>query len=150
MEATKLSKVITALISLMFLANCAGVQTVTETQGSFSKMPYPSTLGENEAIMAPGMLWNGIQYLRFNLNKEEKLTHQSAVYHALNNSELGIITQWNSKKRMANGKVRVIHQTPTSNGYCRTYQAFIQLNGAARHFTNRACRSFGNNWVFLK
>ena len=143
-------KVITALISILFLTNCAGVKTVTETHGSLSKMPYPITLGENEALMAPGMLWNGIQYLRFNLNKGEKMMHQSAVYHALNNAELGKITQWHSKIRMANGKIRVVYQTPTSNGYCRTYQAYIQLNGAARHFTNRACRSFSNRWVFLK
>lgn len=149
----RLFRVIIILSSLLLLQNCAsrGVQTVKETQGLFSSFPEPVTLGEHQLWSAPGMLWSHIQYLRFSLNDEEKKLHQSAVYHSLNNAENGAITQWHSKKRLAQGKVRVIQSFPTSDGYCRVYQSFIQLNGTSRHFTNNACKRFGGaGWVFLK
>lgn len=152
----KLLKVITVLISLFLLTNCAakvvqpGSQAPTETDGALANLPYPSMLGEGEIWSAPGMVWNSIQYLRFNLNKEEKQQHQQAVYHTLGNAEIGAVTGWHSKERMAAGKVRIIHQFPTSDGYCRVYQSYIQLNGAERHMTNKACKRLTNPWVFLK
>ena len=105
---------------------------------------------------ATGMLWNGIQYLRFSLSDNEKKMHQSAVYHALNNSSNGEITSWYSKDRLASGKVRVIHSFPISGGRCRVYQSLISVNGATRHFTNNACRGLDfrdrtskSEWTFL-
>ena len=152
----KLLKVITVLTSLFLLVNCtaSGVQKVKvtpgETNGAMAKMPYPIMLGEGEIWSAPGMFWNGVQYMRFNLNKSEKKLHQQAVFHSLNNANIGEVTGWYSKKRLANGKIRVIHQFPTSDGVCRVYQSYIQLNGAERHMTNKACRRLTNPWVFLK
>ena len=140
------------LFLFIFISNCRGnIQTVTETQGIFLEFPQPSTLGEKEMWTDPGMLWNGIQYLRFSLSDEEKKMHQSAVYHALNNSNNSEITSWYSKERLANGKIRVIHSFPISDGHCRVYQSLISLNGATRHFTNNACKRFyATSWLFLK
>lgn len=141
------------LISTFILINnCVGnIQTVTETQGTFLDFPQPITLGEKEIWSAPGMMWNGIQYLRFSLNDEEKKMHQSAVYHALNNSSNGEMTSWYSKDRLASGKIRIIHSFPISDGHCRVYQSLISLNGATRHFTNNACKRFyATTWLFLK
>ena len=148
----RLFRVIIILSSLLLLQNCAsrGVQTVKETQGSFINLPQPTSLGEHQLWSAPGMLWSRIQYLKFTLNDDEKKMHQSAVYHALNNAETGASTQWHSRERLAQGKVRIIQTFPTSEGYCRVYQAYIQLNGTARHFTNNACKRFTGQWVFLK
>ena len=148
----RLFRVIIVLSSLLLLQNCAstGVQTVKETQGSIKReMPEIPTLGEKYMAM-PGMLWNGIQYLRFNLDQEEKMLHQSAVYHTLNNVGIGEITSWHSNKRLATGRVRVIHEYPESSGYCRVYQAYIELNGARRHMTNKACKLAWHDWVFLR
>ena len=144
-------KVITILSSLFALANCAGAGSnyVKETQGTFLKFPEPVTLGEHQMWSAPGMMWNHIQYLRFSLNDEEKKQHQSAVYHALNNSPNGPITAWNNRERLAQGKVRVIHSFQTSTGYCRVYQALIEINGSSRHWTNKACKSGNSDWIFL-
>ncbi len=154
MEDMKLLKVIIATISFCLLANCtATVNTISnqpmEQNGQLAKMPFPKTLGEKE-LSATGMVWNGVQYLRFNLNKSEKTLHKQAVYHTLNNAQIGEITAWHSNKRLATGKVRVVHQYPTSSGYCRVYQSYIQLNGANRHMTNKACKSYTYPWVFLK
>ena len=83
MEDMRLFRVIIVLSSLLFLTNCAsnGVQTVKETHGSLNTdMPELPSMGEKYMSM-PGMLWNGVQYLRFNLNDKEKMLHQSAVYH---------------------------------------------------------------------
>ena len=148
----RLFQVIILWSSLLLLQNCVstGIETVKETQGKFVNMPAPNMLTEGQMVSLTGMLWNGIQYMRFSLNKKEKMMHQSAVYHSLNNAELGATTRWYSKERLASGKVRVVHQFPTSNGYCRIYQAYIKLNGAERHMTNKACRMFGNRWTFLK
>jgi surface antigen len=140
-----------------FLYSCTGnIETISETHGKFVDFPKIITLGENRMWSATGMLWNGIQYLRFSLNDEEKKMHQSAVYHSLNNSNNGEITYWYSKERLASGKVRVVHSFPISGGHCRVYQSLITLNGATRHFTNNACRglSFRDggslyNWTFL-
>lgn len=127
------------------------INTVRETQGQFENdIPYPVMLTERQALSLPGMLWNNIQYLRFSLNNDEKKMHQSAVYHALNDAEIGVITSWYSRERMAMGQVRVIDQWPESNGYCRVYQAYIKLNGAQRHMTNKACKALYSGWVFLR
>ena len=154
----KLFKVIIILSSLLLTANCANSNSyVKETQGLFTKFPEPVSLGENQLWSAPGMMWNHIQYLRFTLNDDEKKMHQSAVYHALNNAENGQITSWHSRERLAQGKVRVIHSFPISNGHCRVYQSYIELNGTARHFTNNACKGLqfrdgGSlyDWKFLQ
>ena len=154
----KLFKVTIILSSLLLTANCANSNSyVKETQGLFTKFPEPVSLGENQLWSAPGMMWNHIQYLRFTLNDDEKKMHQSAVYHALNNAENGQITSWHSRERLAQGKVRVIHSFPISNGHCRVYQSYIELNGTARHFTNNACKGLkfrdgGSlyDWKFLQ
>jgi surface antigen len=149
----RLYRAIILLTSFLFLQQCAthGVHTVKETQQSIREtMPAPMMLSDKELWTMPGMLWNGIQYMRFNLNQKEKMLHQSTVFHSLNNAEIGSTTSWYSKDRLAAGKVRIIHQFPTSAGYCRTYQAYIQVNGASKHFTNNACKDFGGNWIFLK
>jgi surface antigen len=156
MEDMKLFKVITVLTSLILLTNCtaSGVQKVSvtpqEIDGALAKLPYPTMLGEGQLWSAPGMIWNGVQYMRFNLNKSEKQQHQQAVYHSLNNAQMGEVTAWHSKKRLAMGKIRVVHQFPTSDGHCRVYQSYIQLNGAKRHMTNKACKRLTLPWVFLK
>jgi len=149
----RLFRVIIILSSLLFLTNCVagrGIETVKETQGSFMNLPQPTTLGESQLWSAPGMLWTHVQYLKFTLNQNEKKLHQSAVYHALNNGENGSITEWHSRARLAQGKVRIIQTFPTSDGYCRVYQAYIELNGTARHWTNNACKRFTAQWSFLK
>lgn len=148
----KLFRVIILLSSLL-LVGCMSshINTVRETQGQFENdIPYPVMLTERQALSLPGMLWNNIQYLRFSLNNDEKKMHQSAVYHALNDAEIGVITSWYSRERMAMGQVRVIDQWPESNGYCRVYQAYIKLNGAQRHMTNKACKALYSGWVFLR
>lgn len=148
----RLFRVITLLSSLLLVGCMSGhINTVNETKGPLiDKIPFPTMLTENQALSLPGMLWNNIQYLRFSLNKKEKMMHQSAVYHALNDAELGVITSWYSRERMAMGQVRVIDQWPQSNGYCRVYQAYIKLNGAQRHMTNKACKALFGGWVFLR
>ena len=153
MEDMRLFRVIIILSSLIFLQNCAGgrgIQTVKETQGSFLNLPQPTMIGESQLWSAPTMLWTHIQYLTFSLNDNEKKLHQSAVYHALNGAESGSSTEWHSRDRLAQGKVRIIHTFPTSNGYCRVYQAYIQLNGTSRHWTNNACKMFQGQWAFMK
>ena len=148
----RLFRAIIVFSSLFFLTNCAsnGIQTVRETQVSIKQdMPEVPTLGE-KYLSVPGMMWNGIQYLRFNLNDSEKMLHQSAVYHTLNDVGIGEITSWHSRERRATGRVRVIHEYPESDGHCRVYQSYIELNGARRHMTNKACKRVYGEWVFLR
>ena len=153
MEAMRSFRVIIILSSIFLTTSCgAHLQTVRETQGTLHEFPQPVMLGESQLWSIPGMLWNNIQFMRFTLNDEEKKMHQSAVYHALNNAKNGEITTWHSRERLAQGKVRVIHSFPMSDGHCRVYQAYIELNGAARHWTNNACTRFYSqgHWLFLK
>ena len=135
-----------------FLYSCTGnIETISETHGKFVDFPKTITLGENQMWSATGMLWNGIQYLRFSLNDEEKKMHQSAVYHALNQSRDGEITSWYSDSKKNYGKVKIIQSFPISDGNCRIYQSLINFNNSTRHFTNNACKRFyAENWLFLK
>jgi len=123
---------------------------MAETEGHFINMDMaPLNLNDGIIGATPGFLWNATQYLRFNLTKEEKLMHRSAVYHALNETSNGEVTYWYSKSRKANGQVRVIHSYPTSAGVCRVYQSFIKLNGKTRHTTNNACKMMEYQWRFV-
>ena len=95
------------LLLFIFIYNCTGnIQTVIEIQDSFKSLPQPINLNEKEIWSATGMRWNGIQYLRFSLNDEEKKMHQSAVYHALNQSRDGEITSWYSDSKKIMGKLK--------------------------------------------
>jgi hypothetical protein len=145
-------KVITVLISLLLSTSAlAGSNTPGEHRGTIGEMPEPTWLGDDIKYSMPAYLFRRTQFLRFNLNKTEKKLHESAVFFALTNAENGKIVSWYSKERLANGKVRVIHSYPISGGYCRTYQAYIKLNGKERHTTNNACKYIGSpSWSFYK
>ena len=153
----KLLKAITVWSSiLLFLTSCStGTVTLNkpsaETNGSLLEMPTPMFLGDDVKYSMPHFFFRTTQYLRFSLNKEEKQLHESAVFFMLNNARNGEIVSWYSKKRLVNGKVRVIHSYPTGSGVCRTYQAYIKVNGTERHMTNNACkRSYSIGWSFYK
>ena len=152
----KLLKVIIVLSSILFLTNCTtGTATTNkpskEINGSLAEMPIPIILGDDVKYSMPAFLWRATQFMRFSLNKEEKQKHQSAVFFMLENAKNGEIVSWYSDKRLANGKVRVIHSYPTGAGICRTYQAYIKVNGTERHMTNNACKKNWNiTWAFYK
>jgi len=146
-----LYKVIIVLISVLLLSNTAlaGSNKPTDTEGTIGSMPTPKLLGDDLKYSMPAYLWRYTQFLKFRLKKNEKIMHQSAVFFMLDNAPNGKIVSWYSKKRLANGKVRVIHSYQISGGYCRTYQAYIKLNGKERHMTNNACKYIGSpSWSF--
>ena len=148
----KLLKVITIVTSLVIATPAvAGSLPNDEINGTLLEMPTPMFFGDDLKYSMPAFLWRQTQFLRFRLKKEEKKMHKSAVFFMLENAGNGEIVSWYSDKRLANGKVRVIHSYPISGGYCRTYQAYIKLNGAERHMTNNACKYIGSpSWSFYK
>ena len=151
MEDMRLFRVIIILSSFFLISNCTqGVVSTSPTQGLIKNMPYPLNLNENQ-IHDPGRyIWTNTQYLNFSLSIEEKKLHQSAVYHTLNNALNNEVSTWYSKTNNSNGMVRVFHSFQTSTGYCRIYQALIEVNDVSKHQTNKACRSGLSDWVFLK
>ena len=147
----KLFKVIIVLSSLLLGSNAYAGKLPTEHEGTIGEMPAPRLLGDDLKYSMPAYLFRKTQFMRFRLNHTEKKLHESAVFFMLNDVPNGKIVSWYSKKRLANGKVRVIHSYPISGGYCRTYQAYIKLNGKERHMTNNACKYIGaQTWVFYK
>ena len=153
----KLLKVITLWSSiLLFLTSCVeGVVTLkrpnSETNGSLLEMPVPMYLGDDVKYSMPAFSWRQTQFLNFILKKEEKKMHKSAVFFMLDNAKNGEIVSWYSDKRLANGKVRVIHSYPTGSGLCRQYQAYIKVKDTERHTTNNACKkSWSITWSFYK
>ena len=148
----KLLKVITIVTSLLIATpTVAGVLPNDEINGSLAEMPTPMFFGDELKYSMPAFLWRQTQFLRFRLKKDEKKMHKSAVFFMLQSAGNGEIVSWYSDKRQASGKVRVIHSYPISGGYCRTYQAYIKLNGAERHMTNNACKYIGSpSWSFYK
>ena len=148
----KLLKVITILTSLLIATPAvAGNTPSDEINGSLIEMPAPIFFGDDLKYSVPAFLWRQTQFLRFRLKKEEKKMHKSAVFFMLESAGNGEIVSWYSDKRQASGHVRVIHSYPISGGYCRTYQAYIKLNGTERHMTNNACKYIGSpSWSFYK
>ena len=146
-------KAIIALISFLVLSEVAlaGSKKPADTNGTIGNMPMPKLLGDDLKYSMPAFLWRNTQFMRFRLNKEEKKMHQSAVFFMLNDVPNGKIVSWYSKKRLANGKVRVVHSYPISGGYCRTYQAYIKVKTKSKHTTNNACKYIGSpSWSFYK
>ena len=148
----KLLKVITILTSLLIATPAvAGMLPKDEINGTLLEMPSPMFFGDDIKYSMPAFLWRQTQFLRFRLKKDEKKMHKSAVFFMLQSAGNGEIVSWYSDKRQASGKVRVIHSYPISGGYCRTYQAYIKLNGAERDMTNNACKYIGSpSWSFYK
>ena len=145
-------KVIIVLSSLLWMGSVlADSHTPGEHKGTIGDMPEPRILGNDLKYSMPAYLFRKTQFMRFRLNKTEQKLHESAVFFMLNEVPNGKIVSWYSKKRLANGKVRVIHSYPISGGYCRTYQAYIKVNGKERHMTNNACKYIGTpSWSFYK
>ena len=151
----KLLKVIIVSFSFFVfsITAFAGSNKPTETDGTLNEnqMPMPNFLPDDSQYSMTTFLWRATQYMKFSLNKEEKKMHQSAVFYMLENPPNGKIVSWYSDKRLANGKVRVIHSYPISGGYCRQYQAYIKVNGKERHITNNACKRItGVSWSCYK
>ena len=148
----KLLKAITIVTSLLMATPAvAGNEPSDEINGSLIEMPTPMFFGDELKYSMPAFLWRQTQFIRFRLKKDEKKKHKSAVFFMLNNTGNGEVVSWYSDKRQASGKVRVIHSYPISGGYCRTYQAYIKLNGTERHMTNNACKYIGSQgWSFYK
>ena len=148
----KLLKAITIVTSLLIATPAIADNTPSdEINGSLLEMPSPMFFGDDLKYSMPAFLWRQTQFMRFRLKKDEKKMHKSAVFFMLESAGNGEIVSWYSDKRLANGKVRVIHSYPISGGYCRTYQAYIKLNGAERHMTNNACKYIGSpSWSFYK
>ncbi len=147
----KLLKVIIVLSSLLFWPAMAEDKNPKEMDGAIEKMPMPVFLGEDIRYSEMGFFFTAVNYMKFRLNKTEKHLHKSAVFFMLDNVENGKIVSWYSKKRLANGKVRVIISYPVSGGYCRTYQSYIKVNGKTRHMTNIACKDdWATTWAFYK
>ena len=148
----KLLKVIIILSSLFVFSVNADGKDLKETEGVFLKMPDPIFLGDDLKYSMPLFFFRKTQFLRFSLSKVEKEQHKAAVFFMLNNTPNGVITAWHSAKRnLVNGQVRVIHSYPISGGYCRTYQAYIKVNGTQRHMTNNACKGITSiAWSFYK
>ena len=147
-------RVIIALISFWMFLSCATAHELQpgETEGLMGDdMPMPKFLGDEAKYSFPAFLWRNTQYLRFRLKKDEKQMHKSAVFFMLENAQNGEIVSWHSDKRDAVGRVRVIHSFGTGAGLCRTYQAYIKLNGKEKHMTNNACKKIWSpTWVFYK
>ena len=148
----KLLKVITISISLILFSTQLFAGSLPKEQNdTLGNMPSPIWLGDDLKYSMPAFLWRQTQYMGYRLNKKEKMQHQSAVFFMLNNAKNGEVVSWYSEKRLAGGKVRVIHSYPISGGYCRTYQAYIKVNGKERHMTNNACKYIGTpSWSFYK
>ncbi len=150
----RLYLVITLLSSVLFfnsaLANNNSPSDADVKMGEV--VPFVS-MGEIEDFKysLPAFLWTSSQYMRFRLKKDEKQQHKSAVFYMLENVPNGKTVAWYSKKRLANGKVRVVHSYPTGSGICRIYQAYIKVNGKSKHMTNMACKkNWSPSWSFSK
>jgi len=120
-----LFKVIIVLISLFTVSAYAADSSKTPREIDVDikgAMPLPDLLDGDLIYNIMRFGWRNTQYLRFKLKKDEKQLHKSAVYFMLENAPNGKIVSWYSKKRLSNGKVRVIQSYPVSGGYCRTYQ----------------------------
>ena len=148
----KLLKVIIISISIICSSNTllANNHSPGEANSTIGKMPPPIWLDDPQ-IDFPAFLWRLTQYMGMRLKKQEKHQHQSAVFFMLENARDGEVVSWFSDKRLANGKVRVIHTYPISGGYCRTYQAFIKVRTKQKHMTNNARKYIGSpSWSFYK
>jgi hypothetical protein len=139
----KLFKVIIVLISLLTASAYAVDYSKTPKEIDVDikgAMPLPNLLNDDLVYTIMRFGWRNTQYLRFKLKKDEKQLHKSAVYFMLENAPNGKIVSWYSKKRLANGKLRVIQSYPVSGGHCRTYQSYIKIRNKEKHMTNIACK----------
>ena len=152
MENMRLFKVTIVLISLLLSSTAmAGSKTPGDAKGQIGNMPAPKWLGDDLKYSMPAFLFRRTQFLRFSLKRTEKKMHESAVFFALTSTQNGKIVSWYSKERLDASKVRVQHSYPIPGGYCRTYQAYIKVNGKEPHTTNNACKYIGTpSWSFYK
>jgi hypothetical protein len=130
MENMKLFKVIIVLISLFTVSAYAADSSKTPKEIDVDikgAMPLPDLLDGDLLYNVMRFGWRHTQFMRFKLKKDEKQLHKSAVYFMLENAQNGKIVSWYSKKRLSNGKVRVVHSYPVSGGYCRSYQSYIKI-----------------------
>ena len=102
-----------------------------------------------DSVILAGHNW--LKYNYYSLPKEDQLKQQDAVYHTLNNVDVGKSTEWHNAQTGSYGKVKVVMSYPMGGGVCRVIQSQLYYRGKTKDFTEKACLNYTENrWNFIR
>ena len=134
------------LISSLFLGACSTHNpSVSHSVVSGTGNQYHDAT----SVLLAGHNWTHYKY--YSLSKRDKLQQQEAVYFALNNADVGEMTEWHNVQSGSYGKVKVVMSYPMGGGVCRVIQSQIYNKQKTKDFTEKACINYTENkWHFIR
>lgn len=101
------------------------------------------------SVLIAGHNWTHFKY--YSLSARDKLKQQEAVYFALNNADVGQVTEWHNAQSGTYGAVKVVMSYPMGGGICRVIQSQIYHKKKTKDFTEKACLNYTEDkWHFIR
>jgi surface antigen len=96
---------------------------------------------------AVGVGFNILKYHAYTIPKIDRERHETCVYFALDNMQLGETCDWYSSNGSTKGKVAVVAHRPQGGGYCTVLFNSVYHKGNWKNWRDTACKKgVGNQW----
>jgi surface antigen len=110
----------------------------------------PAFTGWANPTDSASIVFNMAKWFSASLSKEDKMRHQQAVYHALNNLENGELVEWFNNATDSQGKVQISYTWPAGGTICRRVYSFVRKDTNARSYQDTACMDNNQKtWTFV-
>lgn len=97
-----------------------------------------------------GLVFNIAKWFGTSLSKEDRIKHQGAVYHALNNLENGEMIEWRNEWANTEGKVQIAYTWPNRGLVCRRVYSWVRVKADSRSYQDTACLDNNHKtWTFV-
>lgn len=137
---TVLGSVLTALL---LISGCA-----SQPDSYYGSISTAGSYQETKSAWAT--LANITKHSAYSVPKKDRNQHESCVYFALENMELGEQCDWYSKNGSTKGKVTVVGHRPHGSGWCTTLMNSVFHKGKWANWQDVACTSgAANQWRFV-
>lgn len=94
-----------------------------------------------------GVLYNWGKHNAYSVPGKDRDKHETCVYFALDNMQVGESCDWYSNK--SNGVVQVVAHRPQGSGWCTVLFNSVDYKGQTKNWKDVACKTGGrSDWKF--
>jgi surface antigen len=130
------------LYLLILIANSNLVYAQNWQSPAFDNWANPTT--------SAGIIYNAAKWFSSRLDKEDMLTHRSAVFQALNNLENGETVVWRNDWKNTEGIVQIAYTWPNRGAICRRVYSWVKVKNNSRSYEDTACLDSNHRtWTFV-
>jgi surface antigen len=131
------------LMALTLISGCA-----SKNNSYYGSISTAGSYQETNSTLATFL--NLAKNSAYSVPKQDRDQHESCVYFALENMNLGEQCDWYSKDGSTRGHVAVVSHRPQGSGWCTTLMNSVFHKGKWANWQDTACTSgAANQWRFV-